>query len=120
MAIGQSRFRVEEMVIHRKRQRGHILVVDTIARITHISVLHIGIERQQLLRMVDDAPVEFGVGVGIKFIGRVAVVFVGIGAVGYWQWAMGYWQGSGGCQSDRRGSDEQPCLVVDQGVRRGT
>ena len=78
MAISQSRFGVEEMVIHREWQRGHILVIDTIARITHRSVLHIGIERQRLLRTADDTPVEFGVGVGIQLISGVAVVLVGI------------------------------------------
>ena len=41
------------------------------------------------MRTVDDAPVGFGIDICVGLTGGVAVVFVRVWDIGYWQWDIG-------------------------------
>ena len=84
--VGQARLGVEEMEVHFEREVSHIFVVHAIAFVANIAVLEIGLERKFLLSAVDNAPVGFGIDNRVCFAGVVAVIFVRIWAIGYWQW----------------------------------
>ena len=64
------------MEVHLQRPIGHILVVHTIAFVAYIAVLQVGIEREFLLRTMNDSPVGFGINIRVRLLRIIAIILI--------------------------------------------